>query len=538
MSLLSLEDNNMADALRAMSNGSFEPPADEADLPKTAHQSIFSAGAQNGHSPVAPPPPIPADGKPVAYSTDLPWDVRDDDVLGLTTKAPRPSDSKIKAFFGTDAPQHYLETINADAKPWYLRPNYDSAEILLDPDGTVRGGTVPALVERLTAHEYADPKFIKAFLMTYKSFTNLDTLFTLLVERFWIQPPENLNAAQLGEWRKFKQYIIRTRVMNTVKSMVQDTDVLEKEDMYILDRMQDFVSRDEVISLPAAKSILDAIKRAQRGKKMTIKTSHQQPPPPPIVPKRIDLLDIDALELARQLTITESQLYLKIRPIECLHRSKQQKTDYNDNIAIFIRRSNRIANWVAYAVLCKEDSRRRASVMKHFINIADRCRSLQNFSTMLAIVSGLNSSPIRRLKRSWEQVSAKLMSQLETCETTINSYKNFNIYRSALAKVSPPCVPFIGVFLTALTHIQDGSKDSLPGHLVNFRKRQKASEVIQDLQQWQAQPHNFRGLPSVLAYIEDSLNQFGDKDVGDDFWELSLAREPREKEEEKLARPF
>ena len=29
------------------------------------------------------------------------------------------------------------------------------------------------------------------------------------------------------------------------------------------------------------------------------------------------------------------------------------------------------------------------------------------------------------------------------------------------------------------------------GYLVNFRKRQKASEVIQDIQHWQTLPHHF-----------------------------------------------
>jgi len=36
------------------------------------------------------------------------------------------------------------------------------------------------------------------------------------------------------------------------------------------------------------------------------------------------------------------------------------------------------------------------------------------------------------------------MTQLGSCEMTIDSGKNFNNYRSTLAKVSPPCVPFIG----------------------------------------------------------------------------------------------
>lgn len=77
---------------------------------------------------------------------------------------------------------------------------------------------------------------------------------------------------------------------------------------------------------------------------MTLNTS-TDPPPPPIVPKRIELLDIDPLEMARQLTVRESQLYQKIRPLECIQRSKQSKSaksDSQDGVAKFIRRSNKV----------------------------------------------------------------------------------------------------------------------------------------------------------------------------------------------------
>ena len=80
-----------------------------------------------------------------------------------------------------------------------------------------------------------------------------------------------------------------------------------------------------------------------------------------------------------------------------------------------------------------------------------RCRVLQNFSTMTAIISGLNTPPIRRLKRTWEQVNAKFMSQLKVCESTIDTNKNFNNYRSLLARVQPPCVPFIGELYRSVT---------------------------------------------------------------------------------------
>lgn len=47
--------------------------------------------------------------------------------------------------------------------------------------------------------------------MTYKSFTTLDELFNLLVQRFWIQPPGDLKTKELEEWARLKQHIIQLR---------------------------------------------------------------------------------------------------------------------------------------------------------------------------------------------------------------------------------------------------------------------------------------------------------------------------------------
>lgn len=140
----------------------------------------------------------------------------------------------------------------------------------------------------------------------------------------------------------------------------------------------------------------------------------------------MELLDIDVLELARQLTITESQLYQKIRPSECLLRSKESKTDHHDNIANFIRRSNRVsflpafdsrftdapiqvANWVAYAILCKDEPRRRASIMKHFISVADVC-------SFVKLQCSTNAFPIALQAHSefFDYVSYRIWPELVT----------------------------------------------------------------------------------------------------------------------------
>ncbi len=44
--------------------------------------------------------------------------------------------------------------------------------------------------------------------------------------------------------------------------MVTDDDILEKEDLYILTRMKEFASNEEVVTFAAAKQLLILIERA------------------------------------------------------------------------------------------------------------------------------------------------------------------------------------------------------------------------------------------------------------------------------------
>jgi son of sevenless len=83
-------------------------------------------------------------------------------------------------------------------------------------------------------------------------------------------------------------------------------------------------------------------------------------PPPSIIPKqnkqqKLKFLDIDAHELARQLTILESNLYQQIRPMECLQRAREQNSDKEDNITVIIHTSNRVSCLMFCSVLRSTD---------------------------------------------------------------------------------------------------------------------------------------------------------------------------------------
>ena len=47
----------------------------------------------------------------------------------------------------------------------------------------------------------------------------------------------------------------------------------------------------------------------------------------------------------------------------------------------------------------------RGRVIGRWVEIAQHCRLVKNFSSLLAVLSGLQSGPVFRLKKAWENVS-------------------------------------------------------------------------------------------------------------------------------------
>lgn len=77
----------------------------------------------------------------------------------LTALTPKPknisSNNNTKSKSTTKISKKVLQILGEDAPPWFLLPTSDSnaGELLVEPDKSVKGGTVAALVERLTAHD-------------------------------------------------------------------------------------------------------------------------------------------------------------------------------------------------------------------------------------------------------------------------------------------------------------------------------------------------------------------------------------------------
>ncbi|GAA5883613.1 hypothetical protein JCM16303_004913 [Sporobolomyces ruberrimus] len=454
----------------------------------------------------------------------------------------RSSSKNIHKLLGEGAP---ADAAFEPPKPWYLERDYGDDELSFTMDNTIKGGTLRGLVIAATSHEgRVDSSYLSAFLMTYRTFCTGHELLDQLIERYLSPEPEGLEEKESKEWEAQKLRPIRARVANLLKAWVREHMEHEETNRDLLLRIREFAMTtmlEKGQSLQICKSVDE---RMQGVAPRTVGNLAPGPLPSPIIPrnlKKIKFLDIEPLELARQLTIMDGRLFQRITPQECLGKAWPKEFGSEAvNISAMIDMSNAITRWVTETILAQDDQKKRASIVKHFVAVAERCLLLNNFSTLIHIIAGLNSTPIHRLRRTWESVSQKAMVSLGVLNNIMRPDKNYKEYRDVLRKAAPPCVPFLGVYLTDWTFIGDGNPDMLreKPHQINFHKRQKASELILMIKLHQATTYNLSAVPPLATFLQEQLFPRNADLANDDqrLYEVSLQREPRERDDERIAR--
>lgn len=94
------------------------------------------------------------------------------------------------------------------------------------------------------------------------------------------------------------------------------------------------------------------------------------------------------------------------------------------------------------SVLANDPLGKRADVIQFWIRVAERCRTMNNFSSTAAIVAALTSQVIARLQLTWAHVSRT--SRIEPLVKIFETTNNFATYRNTLTTVDSACVPYIG----------------------------------------------------------------------------------------------
>ncbi|XP_054128544.1 ras-specific guanine nucleotide-releasing factor 1 isoform X2 [Melozone crissalis] len=232
-----------------------------------------------------------------------------------------------------------------------------------------------------------------------------------------------------------------------------------------------------------------------------------------------------ALEIAEQLTLLDHLVFKKI-PYEEFFGQGWMKLEKNERTPYIMKNTkhfNDVSNLIASEIIRNEDIAARASAIEKWVAVADICRCLHNYNAVLEITSSLNRSAIFRLKKTWLKVSKQTKALIDKLQKLVSSEGRFKNLREALKNCDPPCVPYLGMYLTDLAFIEEGTPNYTEDGLVNFSKMRMISHIIREIRQFQQTSYKIEHQPKVTQYL---LDQSGVMDE-ESLYEASLRIEPK-----------
>ncbi|CAG4998191.1 unnamed protein product [Parnassius apollo] len=380
----------------------------------------------------------------------------------------------------------------------------------------VKAGTVERLVEALATDDgELESTYVNVFLATYRSFAECSRVLDLLLRRYEALASEEVLPTASDNSQQHRKTLVACL---HVWLDTYPEDFRQPPHHPALQQLLAFTQ----LHLPGSELHLKVLQKlavfsAERNggtsagtgagvclaPGMRLTAHHTSTYRLPHVPHR---------HFAEQLTRMDMELFKKLVPHQCLGAiwSRRDKDRSHDAATVLatVNQFNAVSFRVISTVLVEPNLRplERADILAAWLDIARELRVLKNFSSLKAIISGLQSNPVYRLRKTWALLAKEKSELFEELARIFSEDNNRWAQRELLMRegtakfadtvgendrqlqkllhergspgVSHGTIPYLGTFLTDLTMIDTAIPDTVADGLINFDKRRKEFEVL------------------------------------------------------------
>ncbi|KAG7230251.1 hypothetical protein INR49_024355 [Caranx melampygus] len=179
------------------------------------------------------------------------------------------------------------------------------------------------------------------------------------------------------------------------------------------------------------------------------------------------------------------------------------------NLEAYVRWFNRLCYLVATEICMPAKKKQRAQVIEFFIDVARECFNIGNFNSLMAIISGMNMSPVSRLKKTWGKAKT---AKFYILEHQMDPTGNFYNYRTALRGAAHRSqtansnrerivIPFFSLLIKDIYFLNEGCANRLPNGHVNFEKFMELARQVGEFMTWKQVECPFEEDRAILHYL-------------------------------------
>ncbi|KAJ2409211.1 hypothetical protein GGI10_004725 [Coemansia sp. RSA 2530] len=170
------------------------------------------------------------------------------------------------------------------------------------------------------------------------------------------------------------------------------------------------------------------------------------------------ILQVSPVDVACQLTIIESSCYCQIMPFELLNKEfSRGHCSHAVNVRQMTRWCTQITRWASLMILSGPTPERRCRVLKYFIQLGIQLLALKNYDAVMAVKAAIFCAAVMRLKQTWSLLPKKFNILCKRLHDAMDPDHNYANYRAILRRSQPPLLPFLGLYLTDLTFLEEGN---------------------------------------------------------------------------------
>lgn len=416
-------------------------------------------------------------------------------------------------------PTHFRVTCRAALQLESLYRGYEfdckdsASNIKLSETGEITGISLSKLIEKIT--EEGHPELSNVALHTFLLFTSPRELLESLISRHNIPVPPLMSYSEATEFKRKKIQNMQSKFASIVKKWIKMWPAHFRDDYALTARLRNFLEEllescpEGVIRANGDLILqsLDALGSPEPLKKLLFVDNRV--PPPPILPKDLDfktndLLVWNSVEIARQLSLIESDLLKKVGIGELIgaHWDCADRAVLAPHVLKINERFIRARSLFIWSIVSQSELLNRVKIVKKLIEVADECsKNIHNYESPFIINSALKSDPVRGLVETMKEVKRSAAHKELLCRLEELYETSFKRLRAEMA-LSPLGIPCFLVLRQELKRTDSLNANFTQHGLVNVAKHAGTTAIIERIRLYQNHSLCFHRIRSLRTFLK------------------------------------